>query len=165
MRFSKNIAAGISKADGRTVAPYSTGGYFSPANVVNVEQNGSKVLPYNRNNAGLVIGRNYQKGRFVQGIEFGWGGFTNRLSQSNNTIAYSPSPGAGSGFSLNTAANTDWLLTLRPRVGYAVGRFLFEASAGLAVTRLSVAQSFTSKTSGAAVRVNESAVNLRRSLV
>jgi outer membrane immunogenic protein len=44
-------------------------------------------------------------------------------------------------FTANTTTSTDWLATIRPRLGFAVGSALFYATDGLAVTNEKVSQS------------------------
>lgn len=81
---------------------------------------------------GLQAGYNYQVNRIVFGLETEIDYF--HLSDSQgSTTAY---PVLGGNFTVNSSVKTDWLFTLRPRIGYAVDRFMVYGTGGLAVTRV-----------------------------
>jgi outer membrane immunogenic protein len=50
---------------------------------------------------------------------------------------------AGQSFSAGNSTGTDWLLTARGRVGWTVSNWLIFATGGLAMSRVSVTNSFT----------------------
>lgn len=80
---------------------------------------------------GGQIGCNYQSGNFVFGIE-GDIDYLGLRSSRNVTL---PFPGGGT-FTIADSISTDWMATVRPRVGYAANNWLFYATGGLAVTEL-----------------------------
>ena len=90
--------------------------------------------------AGVTLGHNRQVDRFVFGIETDFASFMTassfRAVQQNITA---------NGVRMTTAsasAGTDWLYTLRGRVGYAQDRLLLFATGGLALGRTHMAGSF-----------------------
>lgn len=84
---------------------------------------------------GLEGGLNYQMGSLVLGVEADWTSLD--LKNTNHKTAQSPlliAPPIV--YSLDQQIRTDWMVSLRPRVGYAFGRFLIFATTGLAWTEL-----------------------------
>jgi outer membrane immunogenic protein len=49
----------------------------------------------------------------------------------------------GATYTIGSALSTDWLMTVRGRVGFAQSNWLLYATGGLAVTRMTVANSFS----------------------
>jgi outer membrane immunogenic protein len=86
---------------------------------------------------GGQVGYNHQVDRWLFGVEADANYFN--LKQSKTVT--SPFPAGGS-FTTSNAVSTDWLVTLRPRVGYAVDRTLFYATGGLALTELNFGASY-----------------------
>ena len=87
---------------------------------------------------GGQIGYNHQVDRWLFGVEADANYFGIRHSR---TVA-APFPIGISSFTTTNAVSTDWLFTLRPRIGYAVDRTLFYATGGLALTELKYNASF-----------------------
>jgi outer membrane immunogenic protein len=85
---------------------------------------------------GVQLGFNYQMSSWLLlGLETDFNAF--RLHGSADTI------GAPPGFATltsHTEVSTDWLFTLRPRVGITTGHWLFYATGGLAVTDIEYSQ-------------------------
>jgi outer membrane immunogenic protein len=104
---------------------------------------------------GLEAGYNWQFGHFVVGVETDFSGWD--MSSSSGMSAFGappailnppPSPGTlpPSTLIAYTASGTvtsNWLYTLRPRVGFANGNMLTFLTAGLAVTNLRFSESIT----------------------
>jgi outer membrane immunogenic protein len=88
---------------------------------------------------GGVVGYLRQFGPLVGGIEtdFSYFGYT---ASSNGTGSYSLFLGQQQ-FFVSQKIQTDWLWTVRPRIGFAVDDWLFSASGGIAVSN--VKYSFT----------------------
>src|SRR5437870_13556070 len=63
-----------------------------------------------------------------------------RSSQSTTAVYPCCSPTA---FTVTQSIKTNWLLTARPRVGYATGHALLYATGGVAVTKLNYQEVFT----------------------
>jgi outer membrane immunogenic protein len=91
---------------------------------------------------GGQVGYNHQVDRWLFGVEADASYLG--LKQSRSVTA--PSPIGISSFTTSNSVTTDWLVTLRPRVGYAVDRTLFYATGGLALTEVKFGSSFTDST-------------------
>jgi outer membrane immunogenic protein len=104
---------------------------------------------------GLQLGYNWQSVSWVYGVEADFGVFRQRGSDTNSFLlpgntafivgggvcgATGPETCIGN---FSTKLQTEWLLTVRPRLGYAVGDTLVYGTAGLAVTRLKFEQTYT----------------------
>jgi outer membrane immunogenic protein len=87
--------------------------------------------------SGAQAGYNYQTGILVWGIEADINFFRTNASQAINTAI------GGIPVTSNNSVNTDWMATVRPRIGVAVSRALFYATGGWAVTNASYNTSFT----------------------
>ena len=86
---------------------------------------------------GLYAGYNFQSGNIVYGLE----GDISSFRMHSNAAGTFPFPSTTTlTFNANTSVSTDWLFTLRPRVGYAAGSWLLYATGGLAVTNESISQ-------------------------
>jgi outer membrane immunogenic protein len=91
---------------------------------------------------GGQVGYNYQVDRWLFGVEADANYFG--LKQSRAVAGTFP-VGVGT-FTSTNSVTTDWLVTLRPRVGYAVDRTLFYATGGLALTEMKYGTTFTDST-------------------
>lgn len=103
--------------------------------------------------AGVHAGYNLQSGSFVWGLEADFSYFRLRANSAGQFFFPSTLPGGVLGpptltFTAATDINTDWLATLRPRLGLAAGNALFYVTGGLAVTNERVNQ-FSSVLNGA----------------
>ena len=89
---------------------------------------------------GIEAGYNWEfHGGFVAGLETDFGVFDITGSNTRTYVSQLPvinPPGTPTTYTASQKADTDWLWTLRPRVGYASGPMLFYATGGLAMTRL-----------------------------
>jgi outer membrane immunogenic protein len=109
--------------------------------------------PYTTNSstAGFAVGGeagyNYQTGHLVIGIETDGGAFDIRQSR-NHTFQSALLINPPVHFTIGQSVKTDWMWTLRPRLGYAWGPWLAYITGGLGVTdaRISAAYSDTSAT-------------------
>jgi outer membrane immunogenic protein len=82
----------------------------------------------------LEAGYNWQPNNFVFGFEADIESFSLRGNSSSGFVVY---PGlGGTGFIVNSNAETTWLATARERVGLAVDNWLFFATAGASFTTL-----------------------------
>jgi outer membrane immunogenic protein len=100
-------------------------------NVVSLVSSSAQSMNPTGFSGGLQIGYNYQYGNILLGIESDINSF--RLNRSNN---FGPAQVAPLPFVLTTqdSATTNWLLTVRPRIGYFTNNFLAYITGGLAVT-------------------------------
>jgi outer membrane immunogenic protein len=104
---------------------------------------------------GLQLGYNFQSGPWVYGLEADFGYFGQRRTNTNSVVLPANTAlGGGGGVcgtsatttcvgSYSTTVSTDWLLTVRPRVGFAWDRTLAYATVGLAVTQLKFSQTYS----------------------
>jgi outer membrane immunogenic protein len=103
---------------------------------------GSPGLKSDGFTGGGQVGYNHQVDRWLFGVEADVSYLG--LRQSRNATA--PFPVSVGTFSTSNAVTADWLMTLRPRVGYAVDRTLFYATGGLALTEMKYSGSFADTT-------------------
>jgi outer membrane immunogenic protein len=97
---------------------------------------------------GIQAGYNWQMGNVVLGIEADFEYLGLRGSDGGTFPFPSTLPGGPLGpptafFSTNTSYRTDWLFTLRPRLGWAINNWLLYATGGLAVGREKFNQTIT----------------------
>ncbi|HZT26387.1 MAG TPA: outer membrane protein [Pseudolabrys sp.] len=118
--------------------------YFcSPGDTSNgsaVEAAGSGTIHASGFTGGLQLGYNWQVNSWILGVETDFGAFHLRGSrQGDGTF-----PTSGTPFTVNSAVSSDWLYTLRGRVGATVmPNLLAYATGGLALTRLKVNESYS----------------------
>jgi outer membrane immunogenic protein len=91
---------------------------------------------------GVQAGYNFQSGVWVFGLEtdVGWmdiGQGRTKIYQSPLSITPTPIT-----LTASQEVSTDWVWTLRPRIGYASGPYMVYGTAGLAASRISVDASF-----------------------
>ena len=108
---------------------------------------GAQTVNSNGFTGGGQAGYNLQTGNIVWGVEvdFNYFGLTGSTSGSAVYPCCAPTT-----FTVNSSVKTDWLLTARPRIGYASGNWLFYATGGLAVTNLKGSFTFTDTFAAAA---------------
>jgi len=105
----------------------------SEANGAAVGSLGTGSLSSSGFTGGIQAGYNWQSGNIVFGGEGDFGAFN--LSKSASPGGTFPEPFLGTAFNLNESMSTDWLITLRGRLGYTVTpQLLLYGTAGLALT-------------------------------
>jgi outer membrane immunogenic protein len=91
---------------------------------------------------GIEGGYNYQSGNWVFGLESDIGFFDLGQSRSKTfTSAITATPPIQATFSQEVS--TDWIWTIRPRVGYASGPWMVYATGGLAVSSVTLDTRYT----------------------
>jgi opacity protein-like surface antigen len=123
------------------------GPYFGPTSVYSgaVSAVGKQSINPIGFLGGSQIGYNWQNGHLVGGLEAGLD-YLHLNGSANGAAAYPGFPGTV--FLVSAYANADWLLTIRPRVGYAADNWLFYATGGLAAAEPRVDYMFTDSTGG-----------------
>jgi outer membrane immunogenic protein len=98
---------------------------------------------------GAQVGYNWQRASWVYGVEgdFQYLGLRQTVDSSvqlpANTAAVGNCTGTACIANFNNTVKADWLLTIRPRVGYIWDSNLIYATAGLAISRLSFTQAYS----------------------
>jgi outer membrane immunogenic protein len=140
------------RSDPSTTTEFTPTNYW---NLLSVPQVNAAGTGPRLNASGFVgggqFGYNYQIGNIVWGAEADFESFNIKGSRFG-AAAYACCAGS---FSLNQTTSTDWLFTLRGRLGWAVNNLLLYTTGGLAVTNLKYGETFVD-TFGANEAVNYS---------
>jgi outer membrane immunogenic protein len=118
---------------------------FLPVDVAAVNAAASPALNSNGVIGGAQVGYNWQIGRTVLGLEGDVDFPSLKTSQAGTFPFPSTLPGGAVGpptvfFTTQSSVSTDWLVTVRPRVGWTMNNWLFYATGGLAVARENLSQ-------------------------
>jgi outer membrane immunogenic protein len=120
-------------------------GYFLASSVPAINAIGGQSLTASGAlTGGVEAGYNLQISNLVFGFEadFDYLGLRGNATSSALYPCCAPS-----GFMINSSAHTNWLVTARPRLGYAYDNWLFFVSGGLAATNLNASFSLTDNNS------------------
>jgi outer membrane immunogenic protein len=136
-----NLGGGASGTNfGSTVDP---GTYLGPADAATVSADGSG----SRNDFGVLaggqLGCNWQTGTFVLGIEGDFDYFHTNPNINNNTAATGISLANGSPVTITQSLTTNFLATVRPRVGIAADRNFAYVTGGVAFTAISYSETYS----------------------
>jgi len=147
---------GRGKSSANTNCPafgVADGGYYCDTSDPTSLPNGAAVtnaasgsVSSGRFTGGIQAGRNWQTGSFVYGVEADFGAFKLRGARSTSGVYPANSPAtvnAGETFVVSNSFGTDWLFTARGRIGWAASNWLVFATGGLAVSRVTIASSFS----------------------
>jgi outer membrane immunogenic protein len=130
---------------------YFCGPTGGAANAAAVNAAGSGTIAASGFTGGLQVGYNWQLANLIYGVETDFGAFHLRGSRQGTgtyPVIFGP-VAAGSSFAVNPSFSTNWLYTLRGRVGMPVSSNLMAyATGGLALTRLGVSNSFSDNAIG-----------------
>jgi outer membrane immunogenic protein len=123
--------AGWTNADTSVSAVNGPVALYFPADIPGLNAIGSPSLSATNAIVGGKAGYNRQWGNFVAGVEgdISWLHF-------NKTVATAGSPFLTFPFgtaAFTTTVSTNWLATIRPRIGYAIDKALFYATGGVAI--------------------------------
>jgi outer membrane immunogenic protein len=125
------------------------GGYLPPgppSDPLEVSNDGTG----SRNGANAVgggqIGCNWQSNTIVFGVEGDFDYFRSTAAYINNTDTL---PNLGFPFAIGQSLTTNYLATVRPRIGIAADRNLAYITGGVAFTRASYAESYSDSNGGA----------------
>ena len=135
-----NIGGSSGHSDASTSTIFSSTGYFATSSVPAIAAVGAQHPSPSGFTGGGQAGYNFQHKSFVIGVETDFGGL--KLDDTTTgTATYPCCPTTG--FTIQQKVNTDWLFTLRPRVGFTGGPLLVYGTGGLAVTNLNYSGLFT----------------------
>jgi len=130
----------IGHSDAKTTTVFSSTGYFATTSPGAIATAGAQKLGSNSFTGGGQAGYNFQSGHVLVGLEADFGSM--RMNGSNSGTAIYPCCTA-TNFTVKQSLNTRWLLTARPRIGYASKSFLVYVTGGLAVTNVNYQAVFT----------------------
>jgi outer membrane immunogenic protein len=130
---------GTAHSGGGAFGNLSNGSYWATPDDVAVGASTKRDLQPSGYNAGVEASYKHQFGNWVPGVDLGFGSFHN----SDSFVATNGYPtNSAVKYTVYSNIETDWLFTLRPKLGYAWDRFLLEGGAGLAMTKITVEQNF-----------------------
>jgi outer membrane immunogenic protein len=120
-------------ADATTTTVFSPTGFFATTSPPAIAIAGAQRINNSGFTGGLTAGYNWQASNFVFGLEsdfdyFGLRGSSRASGIYPCCVAF--------GFTVNSSMSSDWLITLRPRVGITAHNWLFYVTGGLAVANL-----------------------------
>jgi outer membrane immunogenic protein len=110
---------------------------------------------------GGTFGHNWQAGSLVFGVEGSFGAFHLSDTATNSTpaVTYTATIVNQSAVTSVTTVDTDWLATIRGRLGFSTGRALFYGTGGAAFTSINFHQRNAYSYGGAAAFVNYGSEN------
>lgn len=113
---------------------------FAASFVSDINATGNQGFNTKGFTGGIQGGYNWQAGSLVTGVEADF----NYFRSAGSTTVTAPDVNWNPFFNMTVSSSlsTDWLMTVRPRLGVAAGNWLFYGTAGLAVTRLKADWSF-----------------------
>jgi opacity protein-like surface antigen len=143
----------------------------SPADSAAVNAAGALAAKPSGFGGGVQAGYNWQSGPWVAGIEADYDYMHMRGLATSNAVRYPVGPGVFvtgnvngiliaapiNQFVITDYADTDWLATLRPRLGYAQGNWLYYVTGGLALTQLKADMLFTDGVAALALGLEQEA--------
>jgi outer membrane immunogenic protein len=137
-----NVRGGLGNSQATTSTIYTTDGYFATTSVPAINEAGVQVVKPKGLLAGGQAGYNVQRDALVFGIEadFGFKGVT---SSSSASVTEEYPCCAGTDFTIEQIVEPSWLMTARPRIGYATESLLLYGTAGLAIAKVDYRAIFT----------------------
>src|SRR5262249_50809862 len=107
--------------------------YYSAAQIAGLNANSHGTVSDSSFTGGIQVGYNSQSGGLVYGLEADVNWTHLSMSRSRHE-RYVGDPGHG--LDITDEASADYLVTIRPRVGFTSGTALIYATGGLAITTL-----------------------------
>ena len=124
-----------------TFAVFCDSNASSAVNGRAVARSGTGSLSSSGFTGGIQAGYNWQVGRIVFGGEGDFGAFS--LGKSANPTGVFPQPFLGTNYALTESMSTDWLITVRGRLGVTVApQLLLYGTAGVALTDFQFSTSY-----------------------
>ncbi len=117
-------------SDVSTSTVFSPTGYFAITSPPAINAVGAQHIDTSGGTAGGQVGYNWQSGAMVIGVEadIDWLGLSGTATGSALYPFFAPA-----GFTVSSSMKSDWLFTLRPRLGFAANHWLLYVTGGLAV--------------------------------
>jgi outer membrane immunogenic protein len=123
-----------------TTTVFSPTGYFNSTSPGAIAIAGAQNVAMRGFNGGGQIGYSYSQDHFMVGVEFDFGSLRLTGTQSSTGVYPCCSP---STFTVKQTGTSKWMATLRPRVGYVRGHFLYYGTFGAAMADLNYRAVFT----------------------
>jgi len=146
-------ARGMSEA--KTSSVYSDSGYFAESSVAAVASAGGQSLSSENFTGGVQAGYNLQYDKFVFGCELDLN-YTGIKDRKSGTAVY-PCCSTTS-FTIESGIRSNWMMTVRPRIGFALDNWLLYVTGGLAVAEVKADFKFTDTYAGMYEAVGKSAI-------
>jgi outer membrane immunogenic protein len=135
-----NVGGGTSATNfGTGVDP---GTYLAPPDPGTVSADGSGSRNSDGILAGGTVGCNWQTGTVVLGLEGDYDYFHSNPNLNNNSAATGISLANGNPLAINQSLTTNFLATVRPRIGIAADRNFAYITGGVAFTGVSYSESY-----------------------
>lgn len=129
-----NAGAVFGHAEDATTTVFSPTGYFATSSVPAIAAVGNPSMDQTGFTGGIQLGYNWQfNSNAVLGIETDFGYMGMNTSAFTGAVYPCCAPTA---FAISQSAKTDWVWTLRPRLGWAVNNWMIYFTGGLAVTQV-----------------------------
>jgi outer membrane immunogenic protein len=137
-----NAGGAIGSSNAQTATVFSPTGYFATTSVPAIATTGNQNFNPLGAVGGVQFGYNWQVApKWVLGAEADFGALKTSGSATGTTVYPCCSP---TSFTITQNVTTDWMATVRPRVGYTVGkRSLLFISGGAAETKVNYSSLFT----------------------
>ena len=135
-----SLGGALGRSDAATTTVFSPTGYFATTSPPAIAEVGAQHLRDTGLAGSVTAGYIGLKGMWVYGAEIDFGAMATNGSQTG-TAPYPVAPSTT--FTITQSVKTNWLLTVRPRIGVAFGKALYYLSGGLAVTDLNYQEVFT----------------------
>jgi outer membrane immunogenic protein len=123
------------------------------ANAAAVNASGTGTINASGFAGGVQAGYNWQNDNLVVGLEIDFGALRLKGSRQGSGIypvGFGLIAGGGNAYAVGSSFDTDWLATFRGRVGWTImPNLLAYGTGGLALTRLTVANSFSDNVNAA----------------
>jgi outer membrane immunogenic protein len=137
-----NVRGGLGNSQATTSTIYTTDGYFATTSVPAINEAGVQAVKPKGLLAGGQAGYNYQTGALVVGFEADFG-IAPITSSSSASVTEDYPCCAGTDFTIEQTVEPSWLMTARPRFGYATESLLLYGTAGLAIAKVDYQAVFT----------------------
>ncbi len=137
-----SIGGAFGRSDPHTIVRSTSRGanYFITTDFNQIDDAGTARLSPSSFISGGQAGFNYQTRKLVVGLETGFENLG--LNRANSaTQEYLSAPGTT--FTLEHSIRADWFCSVRPRVGWAIGKWLAYGTTGIAISRLKFNEQFS----------------------
>jgi outer membrane immunogenic protein len=136
-----NVGGAWGDSDPTTATVFSPTGYFATSSVPAIATAGQQHINSSNVTGGLTAGYNWQANRFLLGVEADINYFGFRGSATSGAVYPCCAPTA---FTINSSVSSDWLATIRGRIGIlATPNLLLYATGGAAIAEVKANFVFT----------------------